>query len=281
MSQSGLVLRTTVVQLVAEYQLAVSEVREGFATIQRAENRLRAAFTLGGDVGVRIDVKHGCHHPPDWSAVDATIEAVKRQAWVAIVERLELRRMMSIAAWEALEKNLDSGPLPEITVEAVSTFAQGYLDSLWDMHREAVREVFDWLRPRSAHGAGAYKTNSKTEIGPKVVLTRMVDADLGRWRLQWEENQRILALENVFSALDGKGLVAKTYWSELRSVIDTTNRSEGETTWFRYKLFRNGNLHLSFKRLDLLEQINAIAGGKNLRPTGSGKAKPGSIARAA
>ncbi|WP_459933881.1 DUF4942 domain-containing protein [Fundidesulfovibrio butyratiphilus] len=37
-----------------------------------------------------------------------------------------------------------------------------------------------------------------------------------------------------------------------------------ETSYFQCKWFKNGNLHIVFKRLDLLEKLNRIgAGGSN------------------
>jgi len=40
----------------------------------------------------------------------------------------------------------------------------------------------------------------------------------------------------------------------------------GETPLFRFKAFRNQNVHLEFKRLDLLKRFNQIAGGRRLKP---------------
>ena|SRR5439155_23407886 len=40
---------------------------------------------------------------------------------------------------------------------------------------------------------------------------------------------------------------------------------DGETDYFRFKCFRNRNLHLEFKRLDLVAKLNAVAGGMRLR----------------
>lgn len=39
----------------------------------------------------------------------------------------------------------------------------------------------------------------------------------------------------------------------------------GETTYFRWKCYRNGNLHLEFKRLDLLQTLNEVGGAGMLR----------------
>ena len=35
---------------------------------------------------------------------------------------------------------------------------------------------------------------------------------------------------------------------------------ECETDYFRFKWFKNGNMHLTFKRMDLVAKMNQIAG---------------------
>jgi hypothetical protein len=63
----------------------------------------------------------------------------------------------------------------------------------------------------------------------------------------------------VFHQLDGKrppdpqaGLVAKI------DIADRAGVRECETEYFKCKWFQNGNLHLQFKRLDLLKEFNRI-----------------------
>lgn len=39
-----------------------------------------------------------------------------------------------------------------------------------------------------------------------------------------------------------------------------------ETAYFRFRCFKNGNLHIEFKRLDLVARLNQVAGGARLKP---------------
>jgi hypothetical protein len=263
-SQSALANRSTVRGLVAAFQSAESTVRASFAAIVEAEEALNAVFTMGGTVGIRVEAsRHG--HGTDFTDPDCTVERMARQAWGVIVERLELRRMMSIARWNELQEQLDKGKLPAITEENVNAFARGYAVALPDMIQEAVGEVFDWLRPWNTD----YKTNSKLEIGPKVILAHVVELAWtgGGFRVNHYRQQNLVALENVFRALDGQGNIAKTYQSELETAIGQSGKEgRGETSLFRFKAFRNQNVHLEFKRLDLLKRFNQVAGGRRLKP---------------
>ena len=76
--------------------------------------------------------------------------------------------------------------------------------------------------------------------------------------------QNIRAIDNVFHALDGNGTI-KTHGGPLIDAIETAKDGTGETQYFKFRCFRNRNLHLEFKRLDVVAKLNAVAGGMRLR----------------
>ena len=139
------------------------------------------------------------------------------------------------------------------------------------MFEEALREVFNWLRPRGGtRWERQYKTNEKSllVLDEKLVLPGIVGRGYGasRWRLSDYSQPRMLALENVFSMLDGKGGIAKTYRGAVSDAIGTTTDNTFDTTDLRGRVFANGNMHVWFKRMDLVRALNRRAGGMNLRP---------------
>jgi len=127
---------------------------------------------------------------------------------------------------------------------------------------EAVTEVFEYLRPHNSH----HKTNTEYEIKNKVILTWMVERGYGKtpFRVNYHRDKHLIALENVFLMLDGKGVV-KSYHGELYDGICSTEDGTGKTPYFKFRCFQNGNLHLEFLRPDLVAKLNAIAGGNRLK----------------
>jgi len=131
----------------------------------------------------------------------------------------------------------------------------------------AVQEVFEWLRPRRTR-FNRYKTNTELEVGRRAIIPFVVGLrycgdgfDVG-----YRQEANLTALENVFSGLDGQGEIRKGYYSLLSGAIKQAGiDGRGETDYFRFRACRNGNLHLEFKRLDLLQRFNEIAGGARLR----------------
>ena len=68
------------------------------------------------------------------------------------------------------------------SIEMFSTL----VDSSSEFAREAVFEVYEFLRPRAQSCAAHYKTNQKyarVEIGKKVIITRMVEPYYGGYRV--------------------------------------------------------------------------------------------------
>jgi len=263
MNTAELAKRATIAGLVATYRRAVADIESAFASIHAAETSLNDAFSLGNHRTIRIrDRQHG---GVSFDNPSSTIEALKRDVWASIVDRLEIRSMLSVKRAKELDNQLERGELPPVTEASVYAFARGYADNLTEIHGEAVREVFDFLRPvRSRH-----KTNSEYEIGPKAILERMVSSDWStHYRVNYYRAAQLTALENVFTALDGKGFAHKGYRSDVYNAVESTpldGTGKGATAYFAFRCFKNGNLHVEFRRPDLVARLNQIAGGMRLR----------------
>jgi len=137
------------------------------------------------------------------------------------------------------------------------------IDSAADYADEAVVEVFNMLRV-GASSHSRLKTNEKNaqfDIGKKVILTGwwvQHKYSGGGMEINYQRRSELTALDKVFHMLDGKG-VPGGYNSPLIDAINTSSGT-GETDFFIFCACSNGNLHITFKRLDLVSKINAIAG---------------------
>ncbi len=252
-------------ELVAVYEKADSDIRQGFALVEQAMDRINAAFTLDKPSG--ICVQRGSEYVR-FGDPESHLKEVRRAIWHTMVERLEIRRFMSVAAWEELQREIDKGEVPELTEEAILAMAKQFSDRAPAMLEQAVAEVFDFLRPPHSE----YKRNSEFEVPRRVALTWVIDTWYTKTfpskflqpRHQCE--QKLTALENVFSSLDGKGSTTKSHVSQLSEAIRKTKRGAlGQTDYFAFRGFNNGALHLEFRRSDLLLRFNQIAGGSRLR----------------
>lgn len=269
----GLTLHNSLDAMVTSYERTRALITKGFAAIEAARAEFNAHFALGGGIADKLDVHGSSYH---YSRIDPTpdhaLKELKRKAWEVIVERLELRRVMSISAWEELSKAIADGTdLPEITHENVMAFGRDNVNprALERMMTAAIAEVFEWLRPHNSR----YKRNSEYEIPERLALTCVVDHGYGsnsfrvEWRQHRDPQQHLIALENVLRYLDGRGQIARSHKSDLQQAIEKVRPGElGSTEFFEFRCYKNLSLHLRWKRPDLLRLLNQRAGGMRVRP---------------
>jgi hypothetical protein len=261
---SAIVPRATVEAIVRAYSTAEETIEASCAAIAGA---VRDVNTTLGSLGFTREfefgrVQHG--QRVEFEEPDEHIHQMRRQLWSSLVERLEIRRMVSIARAKELNKWLDT-TTEAVTYESVMGLFRNYVEQLPDMLAEAVGEVYEFVRPRMSK----LKTNTQYELGPKVILSGWVDGSfMGGLRPNYHRADEYRALENVFTALDGKGQITKSYRGELGDAVEKSSRENdyrGETTYFRFRACKNGNLHLEFKRADLVAKFNQMAGGRRLK----------------
>ncbi len=261
---TGLAARLPINALVDVYEQAAKDIRDGFALISRAQDKLSEAFVTD-----RIRVDGDRFNRIDFDDVQPSINKLERELWGIMVGRLEIGQFMSVEAHKKLGEQLDRGELPALTRENVRAMAEGFRQQLPDMLKESVEEVFRMLTPSPVWDK--FKTNNREIVGKRVILERTIDVScfsfMG-YRVYYHREDSLRALENVFSSLDGKGQISKGYYSELSGAIKACPNDgpcEGETTYFKFKGYNRGTLHITFKRLDLVKRLNEVAAGQNLK----------------
>jgi hypothetical protein len=125
---------------------------------------------------------------------------------------------------------------------------------------ELVREEYDFWKSRSV---SEYKRNSFERLNPRIIKTGMIE---GGWSSKapfrvshWNNGKHITSLDNLFHLLDGAGPV-QGHAGPLADAINASPDGTGETVYFRFKCYKNHNIHLDFKRPDLLKKFNELAG---------------------
>lgn len=259
---TALTVGMSIADLVAIYTKAEADIVAGFRQVGAALAALDGAFALA-HFGFRLRNRHHDIHA-EWERPEETIVELRRSIWSHLIERTQIRKAMSIKAWDDLKKEIEKGHPPEITEENVAGMVARFRTDAPEMLRQAVAEVFDFLRPRSSD----YKTNTEFEIGERVILKGYLEPGWSNWHVDYHRSQHLIALENVFGAIEGR-LRDKGSKSDLENAINAISRSKpcvGETALFAFRGHKNRTLHLRFKRMDLVARLNAVAGGARLKP---------------
>jgi len=245
------------------WRQSAEDIKTAFALLVAVEERLKRVFNPNSYL---FDLSRDNRIYRQYENPDALLAELKKDAWRVLIDRMQLRRVLSIARNNELDKQLETGKdLPDIEETQILAMLEGSANNVHLYIEEAVKEVFDWLRP---HHCEPYATNQKfeQELGARVVIGWACERGYNgsKFHINYHRQANVTALDNVFHALDGKGIV-KSHCGPLTDAVAASPDGTGETDYFRFRCFKNHNMHIEFKRRDLLAKLNAVAGGLTLK----------------
>src|SRR5687768_16013965 len=116
--------RSTLTQMVAEWNVAAEEIRTAFGLLVAAEARLKSVFKPDSYL---FDLSRQDRKYRDYNHPDELLADLKRDVWSALVDKMGIKSAMSLARAKELEDQLagktshwcglksEPEPLPEIT----------------------------------------------------------------------------------------------------------------------------------------------------------------------
>ena len=262
--------RYTAGQMEQAYNAALEDIQEGYRLLFRAEKTLEDVFGRYNRSGMfRAIPTNGCYTRGK-ELIKEIVDEVTRGAWWAIISTLEIDKISSEKRYEEIKKNIKEGTLPPLTVANIFDILQAFVQNQDEIARELMKEVYGYLYPRNNrphYNKPVYATNIKHLKGySKVILTSMVEhRSGGGFQVRsYRDDEDLIRIDRAFALLDGAPL-PEGYRGPLADAINTVDRTGiGETVYFKFKCYHNGNLHLEFKRPDLLAERVRLAGEKEL-----------------
>jgi len=268
---SAIMVRQTAAQMVATYEAACSKMEAAYNELAEAQSMLEVMF---GENSCVYTIERNIHwdykRPGEY--LKETKRRVRKAAWRRVVQITEVDKLMSEKRRDQFNKALEDDALPELTIDAIYDQIQAFSQNAEALREEMVKEVYAFLRPHSA-----YVTNSPFSVGKQVIITNMVEHTYdGRFHVTYySKGQNLIQLDRLFHVLDGKGAPGG-YVSELTDGINMSGHDGyAETEYFKVKCYHNGNIHITFKRLDLVAVLNQIAGGEAVLRDPSRKTRKG------
>lgn len=185
---------------------------------------------------------------------------IDQDMWRTFITGTPLGSLMDAEEREAFNREVEKNP-PEVTPDTVfATMARLAGDAELIFRRGLVNAFGKLCR--------AYRSHDGFKIGDRVVLPCAVSVySYGRnhcsvsFSSRWEDEVR--DVDRVMHVLDGKP--APDYQQGICAAMrDAMHNGRGEPLWtaeteyFRAKWFKNGNVHLWFKRADLVERANKL-----------------------
>lgn len=258
-------------EIATKYASAVDNIRRLIGELKVQTDTLQEAFSreTGYTSDFEIEVSHHRNsYKLDDKGVESLVTEFKRAAWSILIDKLSIRKLMSSKARSELDEALNSSwsrhrqekiqELPEINGDSIVNVLSGFVQSAPEYFAESVTEVYKWLIPMNWQGG--HVTNQRDRVGKKVIRSWVVEQGYGgkRFHVRYQVRGELNALDTIFHTLDGKGVIPG-HEGPLVSAIAVSEDGTGETEYFKFRAFKNGNLHIEFKRDDLLQEFNRIA----------------------
>ena len=260
MQEPGLIEHQRIDVIVDNVAQARSDVQQAFALLQGAKERLKAVFgqdTYGAYLWDR---------PISDFRLDETAQQVdtylEKRAWQYVIQQTGMQAFMTERRKQELQQQLDSKKFPHLTTANVLSTLHGFTGQIDALLTESAQEVFAWLRPAAWTTHGQLKTNKQFQVGRKVIVYG-VEANYAQgYRINSHRESNFRALGNVMSLLDGQG--AQHYpldlVTQLNQALKTASSGEEVVTpYLTLKPYKNNNAHITFRRCDLVDRLNALA----------------------
>ena len=251
---TDLVKSISITNLANQRAAVVERVRQALDLLAEAEQLARAAHL--GFPRLVLDDSYGCRGRPTITgeyakrdeAEAAIVSVIDTRGWSYLLSESGLRTFMDARAREQWNKQLAEGYVPELSAANIeATFAQLY-GSRSDMFERGVLQCFRRL-------SWDYRTNQPFNFGKRIIVKYLLSQGSTNHRVTDELDDLIRA----FCVLDGLPEPDHRHGAYcLVSDARQARQAEAENTYFHLRWFKNGNGHLLFKRLDLVEKMNLI-----------------------
>ena len=187
----------------------------------------------------------------DGEALSLCRAAIDAAAWRYLMQESGMRSLMSASKRSEFDDQVSKSRMPELTREAVYATFGALHESRAEMFDQGVIECFKKL-------SWEYKTNLPQKFGKRIIVSYLTYP----YGINSSAADRLDDLMRVFHVLDGKP--EADYRQGCYVQLGAAFRAQSEwpksyqNDYFELRLFRNGNGHLCFKRLELVDAMNAI-----------------------
>jgi len=184
-------------------------------------------------------------------ALRACRAAIDATAWRYLMQESGMRSLMSASKRSEFDEQVSKSLMPELTREAVYATFGALHESRAEMFDQGVIECFKKL-------SWVYKTNLPQKFGKRIIVSYLTYT----YGINSSAADRLDDLMRVFHVLDGKP--EADYRQGCYAQLGAAFREQSawpksyQNDYFELRLFRNGTGHLCFKRLELIDAMNAI-----------------------
>jgi hypothetical protein len=252
-----LINSTNIERIVTGRNAALAQIEQLIKQLN-AISKLTAG--IGGGNAADWAMKQG-HRYDCWlmekpeKAMPVITRNIDRSLWRDLMLKSGMLSLMDAQARAQWHQNLEDGDLPAISeANILSTFEQLH-QSKAEVFERGIINVFKGL-------SWDYKTNSPCFFGKKIIINNLVTHNRWGFSLTWGFRRDQLAdLERMLYLLDGKAIPdnrGDISFNLMDHIRDNPAKDVYDDAYFSIRYYQKGTAHLTFKRPELVEKMNAI-----------------------
>lgn len=210
-------------------------------------------------------------------AYNAFIDEAKQLAWKGIVSNIGMDKYMTANMRASFDKFCIAQGAYELNRDNVRKLIEFVCMNTGNIMKKAVVDVYDtfvrFFKGNAVHTEG-WKTNNQFKVNRKVILPNFVDASYRHYSAWYRYNEyadidKVMCwLSGIpYEQLDEEDKYGNIKYISLRSAIgkvDVGDSSLHESTFFQFRCYKKGTLHITFKDESLWARFNIVVNeGKN------------------
>tara|TARA_B100000519_G_scaffold197975_1_gene206627 strand:- start:739 stop:2619 length:1881 start_codon:yes stop_codon:yes gene_type:complete len=267
-SAANIVPRLTIEAICNKRDHVLEEYAAAYDKIEEAQDAIKQAYQVRGDCAPIVN-SYNQHIDDQARSLLVSISAPSREeylsaarhmvdtdVWAYLVEHTRVLKLMDRIARREFREQLLRDP-PEVTYDNVQATLEEIYLQYTTIFQRSIATSFSSLDRR-------FKSHDGWKIGSRVILDRALD-DFRHWSSHRYMDDLLRDIERVFFILDGKE-IPEEYASVVVGVPDVAGswgrarQGYFENEYFRVRVFLNGNVHIYFRRDDLLNEVNRHLG---------------------
>lgn len=253
---TDVICSTSIERIVSGRNAALAQIE---TLIQQLDDISTLTSNIGGgkanEWGVR-QYRYDCWlmEKPE-TAMKAITRNIDRSIWKDLMNKSGMLALMDAQARDEWYNSLEKDDIPAISEENIlSTFKQLNLNK-GEVFERGVINVFKGL-------SWNFKTNSPCRFGGKIIVTGLVKYDRWGFGLNWGwQRDRLADLERMLMLLDEKPVPDNRADGTRRlgeHIHENRPSNRYEDEMFVIKYFQKGTAHITFKRPELVDNLNDI-----------------------
>lgn len=253
-------------RLVLEYETACELAKETFESIRNKSSFFTYISTVNEREGERTSPLYSIiPFNKEFRADDLNeeLDRLRRGYWELILDTKDFRDMLTNEAIQKLNRQMSTANNMEVNLVNIRMLLTALGANQKDILTDSIVSIFEKITKyhmneysSNIHYYDGWKTNDAYKINKKIVIP-ISYVGFDDWdfkddfdRLTFDVKQWVLDIVKAFRLID----------VGVSDEFTSISNQEFENDLLRFKMFRNGNIHVWFKDLRLLAKLNYLCG---------------------